>query len=202
MTLSELRTLFWKESEQTLGEFLAGRRLVDKLPLNIVDAGLISALFPGAPIIVSLRDPRDVCLSCFMQQFSLNEAMVHFTDIASTVELYAEVMSLRKALRNLLPATGYHEYHSEELVRNSEHVLRQIFSFAGVEWDDSVLRFHKSTPGRYINTPSYSSINQPLTSQTIGRWRCYQSNFSPYLSRLTRFVELLGYDNADSVSRT
>ena len=43
-------------------------RLVDKLPLNIVDLGLANLLFPSARVVVALRDPRDVVLSCFMQR--------------------------------------------------------------------------------------------------------------------------------------
>ena len=46
--------------------------VIDKLPLNIMNIGLINLVFPEAKIIVALRDPRDCCLSSFMQDFKLN----------------------------------------------------------------------------------------------------------------------------------
>ncbi|WP_424315559.1 sulfotransferase, partial [Haloferula sp.] len=39
------------------------------MALNSIEIGLIACLFPEARIIFALRDPRDVCLSCFQQTF-------------------------------------------------------------------------------------------------------------------------------------
>lgn len=68
--------------------------VMDKLPLNIIHIGLINRVFPESKIILALRHPADACISCFMQNFKLNEAMVHFLNLADTTNLYCMVMDL------------------------------------------------------------------------------------------------------------
>ena len=45
--------------------------VMDKFPLDMVNAPLIQAMFPGAPIIFAQRHPCDVVLSSFMQKFGI-----------------------------------------------------------------------------------------------------------------------------------
>ena len=56
-------------------------RLIDKMPLNIINVPLILKLFPQAKFILAVRHPHDVCLSCFMQNFRLNSHMVNFLSL-------------------------------------------------------------------------------------------------------------------------
>ena len=44
-------------------------RIVDKMPLNSLFAGLIHGAFPRARIIHCRRDPVDTCLSCYSKPF-------------------------------------------------------------------------------------------------------------------------------------
>ena len=62
------------KAEHEVGKSLEEKQLIDKLPLNICDIGFVYRLFPESKILVAIRDPRDVCLSCFMQDFRLNPA--------------------------------------------------------------------------------------------------------------------------------
>jgi tetratricopeptide (TPR) repeat protein len=45
------------------------KRVIDKLPANFENLGLIAAMFPHAKIIHCRRDPRDIALSCFTTKF-------------------------------------------------------------------------------------------------------------------------------------
>ena len=45
-------------------------RIVDKMPGNFMNLGLIEMLFPNARIIHCIRNPIDTCLSGFFQDFS------------------------------------------------------------------------------------------------------------------------------------
>ena len=65
-------------------EKIKNKILIDKLPLSIIDIGLILRLFPNAKFILSLRHPLDCILSCFMQTFNLNNAMANFVDLKTT----------------------------------------------------------------------------------------------------------------------
>ena len=76
-----LRRWYLDEVARHAGIEATNKRVVDKMPLNIVELGFIRRLFPSAPVIVALRDPRDVVLSCFMQNFRVNQAMAQFLSI-------------------------------------------------------------------------------------------------------------------------
>ena len=77
----------------------AGKTVVDKLPLNILGAPLIHRLFPEAKLIFAERHPCDVVLSCFMQNFDLNDAMANFLDLGDAARLYDLVARLLDAGR-------------------------------------------------------------------------------------------------------
>ena len=77
----KLRQVYWNSCSRRFGDDVFEKRYLDKLPLNIIELGLVEKIFPVSPVVVALRDPRDVCLSAFMQDFELNNAMVHFLSI-------------------------------------------------------------------------------------------------------------------------
>ncbi len=49
-----------------------GKVFIDKHPLNGLKLPLIARLFPEARILLALRDPRDVVLSCFRRRFRMS----------------------------------------------------------------------------------------------------------------------------------
>lgn len=187
------RELFWKTAEDVCGAEIETKILVDKMPLNIVDVGLIGRLLPNARIVVSLRDPRDVILSCFMQQFRRTPAMIGFSDLETTVTLYEKIMGfwMRAKDQTFLP---HLEYRYEDLVSHHEKIIRNILTFTGVPWSPDVLAYRERSIGRDISTPSYENVAEPLYTRATGRWRRYRSHLEPYLDRLQPYVEAFGYD--------
>ena len=169
-----------------------GKRVVDKLPLNVVELGLVRRLFPRAPVIVALRDPRDVVFSCFMQNFKINWAMGHCLTVEGTAKLYAAVMDLWLHYR-ADPGFGYLEYRYEDLVADAEGVVRRVIAYIGEPWDEAVLQYAKCAGERFVRTPSYADVSQPLYDRSIGRWRNYARDLAPVLPLLARFVEEFGY---------
>ena len=69
-------------------EKIENKILIDKLPLSIIDIGLILRIFPNAKFILSLRHPLDCILSCFMQPFLPNDAMSNFYNLKDACEFY------------------------------------------------------------------------------------------------------------------
>ena len=187
------RACFWDEVADQMGDTDGDKRFVDKLPLNIVRLGLVNKLFPEAKIIVSLRDPRDVCLSCFMQLFELNAAMVHFLKPETTAKLYAAVMDLWLHYRDAL-SVSWIEYRYEDLVDDMEGVTRKVFAFMDVEWDDCVLDYREFAPSQDIRTPSYRDVSSALYKRSIGRWTRYRDQLQPILPTLAPYVRAFGYE--------
>ncbi len=142
--------------------------------------------------MVALRDPRDACLSCFMQRFQLNDAMANFLDLAETARTYAAVMGLWLHYREALPL-AWHEYRYEDLVEDFEGELRRVLDFIGAGWHDDVARYREKTGRPAVTTPSYGQVTRPLYKSAIGRWRAYRDELAPVLPTLEPLVAAFGY---------
>ncbi len=188
-----LRAYYWERAKELVGSRVEGRRLVDKHPLNSVHAGLIRRLFPEAKIIFVLRDPRDTCLSCFMQSFKPNQAMINFFDIERTARVYVAVMDLWSHFRSVL-GLEYLELRYEDLVFDLESTARRLVEFIGLAWDPALLGFYDQAKEKQITTPSYQAVTSPIYTRSVGRWRNYREPLAPILPVLQPFVELFGYD--------
>lgn len=188
-----LRRLYWREVARHLGD-LGGRRLVDKMPLNTIDAGLIHRLFPQARILLALRHPCDVVLSGFMQAMQPNAAMTLFDSLVSTAQFYAQVMELWRHYRTVLPLT-YLEVRYEDLVADLPGQAQRILSFLGLPWDDAVLGYAEHAKTRSIATPSYHQVVQPIYRRSVDRWRNYAFAFAfaDVLPVLEPFIAAFGY---------
>ena len=189
--IATLRQVYFAEVAKHVPNPEAGI-IVDKMPLNTIDAGLIWRLFPAAKILLALRHPCDVVVSGFMQPFRPNPAMVHFATLEGTATLYAQVMALWQRYAELLPlsvlATRY-----EDLVANFAGETRRILGFLGLPWDDAVLSYREQAKTRAIATPSYHQVVQPLYTRSVARWRNYAEEMGPVLPLLQPFVESFGY---------
>jgi hypothetical protein len=95
--LQSIRERYWQRARGKV-QLAPGERLIDKNPLNILRLPVIRRLFPAAPILLAIRHPCDVLLSCFMQ---------HFGD--------ADFALLCRDLPNL--AGGYRRYSPSPLTR-------------------------------------------------------------------------------------
>lgn len=186
------RERYWRRVESFMQERPRGKVLVDKLPLNSVFMPLLARLFPGARFIFALRDPRDVVLSCFMQTFTLNEAMRHFLSLAETARYYAAVMGVAaRAEAGLGPRVLRIRY--EDVVADTEKTARRLLEFLELSWDPAVLSFHETARQRRINTPSYQQVVQPVYGSARERWRKYADELKPVLPVLEPFVKMFGY---------
>jgi len=189
--VNELRSLYFERAEDYLGGTPEGL-LIDKMPLNTIDAGLIHRLFPGARIILALRHPCDVVLSAFMQAFQPNEAMVQFTTLKSSAEFYADVMALWRCYTAVLPLKVT-TVRYEDLVADFDGETRRLLDFLGVGWDDAVAGYGERAKSRAIATPSYHQVVQPIYNRSVGRWHNYRAAFTDVLPTLQPFIDAWEY---------
>ena len=189
----QLRRLYWERVEQEFGPAALQGRFVDKLALNSISTGLIATLFPDASILFALRDPRDICLSCFMQAFTLSPGTVNLLSWDGIARQYAAVMDLWLTLRNLLPCPSL-ELRYEDTVGDFEATFRKVFDLLGVAWQPEVARFHEQVRGRYISTPSFAAVSQPLYTSAVARWRRYEKHFAPIAAQLQPYITAFGYE--------
>ncbi|MGO1121232.1 tetratricopeptide repeat-containing sulfotransferase family protein [Rhodovibrionaceae bacterium A322] len=176
-----------------------GTQLIDKLPLNNVQAGLIHRLFPDALFISARRHPCDCVLSTFIICFSPNDAMNNFYSIEESAHLYDEVMTLWGQYQKVLDLNVVtHRY--EDLIENLEGVVSPILTALGLEWDDAVTRYaeHARAKGA-INTPSFHSVIQPLYTTARYRWQRYAEEMEPARKILAPHIEAFGYGQTETI---
>ncbi|RDH86146.1 MAG: hypothetical protein DIZ80_01370 [endosymbiont of Galathealinum brachiosum] len=189
----ELRNEYFNKLKTACG-FEGGDHLfIDKLPLNIVDLGFINQLFPDAKIIMAYRDPRDVCLSCFMQAFQLNPAMIQFLTLKDTANFYAKTMELWLQYKEVLNIEIF-EYKYEDLVEDSESITKNMVSFLGEEWSSEMLEYYKEVATKHVATPSFADVKSPIYSRAVQRWKNYAEEIKQVESVLEPYIKSFGYD--------
>jgi hypothetical protein len=202
--LEELREQYFRLASQHTS-LQAGQRLLDKFPLNTIHLPLIQRLFPRAKLVLALRHPCDVVLSCFMQEFELNDAMVHFTSLSETTDLYHAVMSICENTRKRLDLQ-VQEVRYENLVEDLESTVRRLLDFLGLEWEPRVLDFVATAAEKpRIRTPSYDQVSQPIYREASLRWLRYRDHLSgivetlkPLCDRYAYSLELSAQDGAQA----
>jgi len=173
---------------------LGARRAVDKNPLNIVRLPLVATLFPQAQVLLALRHPCDVVLSCYMQNFRSPAFALTFESLASTARMYARVMAHYHGFADRL-GLPVHVIRYEDLVTDVPASARPLFAFLGLPWSDELITFTEraKTKGA-ISTPSYAQVIQPVTRRAVDRWLRYRSWFEgEVLDTLMPFITRFGY---------
>jgi tetratricopeptide (TPR) repeat protein len=187
-----LRRFYWERVSEEFTQAALQKRFVNKVALNSIETGLISCLFPEAKILFALRDPRDICLSCAMQSFTASPATVNLSSWQGIAKQYAAVMDLWLNLRQQI-APEYLELRYEDVVGDFETSFRRVFALLNVAWDPRVIQYHEKMAGRYVATPSFAAVSQPLYNSAVARWQGYAEYFQPILPVLAPYIEAFGY---------
>ena len=170
--------------------------LLDKMPLNTVDIGLILKLFPDAKFVVALRHPCDCVLSSYMQSFQMNDAMANFLDLDSAASFYRNVMALLDQYQQVFDLQGrVCTVRYEDLIHNFNGEAGRLLDFLGLDWDDAVTRYDEHAKARgTLATPSYQGVTQKIYSASKERWRHYAKWMEPVLPHFREAAERYGYD--------
>lgn len=194
--VADLRAGYFEDRDRLVT--LAGDVVfVDKMPLNIVHAGLIRRIFPEARFLLALRHPVDVCLSCFMQAFELNDWMAVFSSLEETARLYRAVFSLWRETRSALDL-AVHEVRYEDLTADLEVTAGAAVRFLGLDWDSRMAAFHEHARARKtLATPSFSQVTRPIYRDAVARWRRYGFATNAIATMLDQEIEAFGYGDRD-----
>jgi Flp pilus assembly protein TadD len=185
------RDAYWKRVAET--ETSPARPVfLDKMPLNAVFLPLIARLFPKAKILLALRDPRDVVLSCFRRRFAMNAGMFEFTALESTAAYYAAVMNLFELYRGRL-ALDITEARHESLVGDFDGEASRLCAFLGLEFNDAMRAFAARAHDQKIDTPSAAQVARGLSDAGVAQWRRYGPQLEPVFPVLAPFVARFGY---------
>jgi hypothetical protein len=191
--LAEARARYFHLTEAVLREPIGARTLLDKNPELTLLIPVIARVFPETKIVFALRDPRDVCLSCFMQALPMNSVSVSYLTLEQTCRKYAVVMRSWLTVRPLL-ANPWMETRYEDTVTGLEGEARRLLEFLGLPWEDKVLKFYEHARKKHVRSPTYEAVTKPVHSGAVGRWRHYEKFFEPHADVLEPLVREFGYD--------
>lgn len=173
-----IRMRYWEEVAHVvqLGD---DQRLVDKNPLNLLRLPMIRRIFPTAKIILALRHPCDVMLSCYMQNFRSPAFMVLCSSLQRLARSYANAMqSWIHHQRLLSPDVLVLRY--EETVTDFERQTARIAGFLGIDDAARLADFAGHAARKsYISTPSYAQVTEPVNTRAVARWHAYRAYFEP-----------------------
>ncbi|MDA0978476.1 MAG: sulfotransferase [Proteobacteria bacterium] len=155
-------------------------RIIDKHPLNFQFIGLIFALFSGARVIHTVRNPLDTCLSCFFQNFTKGQD--YSFDLKALAHFYNDYRRLMEHWVSIYPDRIL-TVRYEDVLEDQEAQTRRMLDFLGLDFEEACIDFHKTE--RKVSTASFLQVRQPLYKTSRQRWMNYRSE-------LKELAEIIG----------
>jgi tetratricopeptide (TPR) repeat protein len=169
--------------------------IVDKNPSATLLLPLWLRVFPELRVLIALRDPRDVVLSCYFQNIPLNAISSNFLTLQRTARHYADLMDIWLAVRQW-DGVSWLETRYEDVVADLEQEGARVTQFLGLPWHPDQARFHEKDPRKPIHCPTYQDVTRPVYSRSIGRWHAYERYLAPVLPMLDLYIRTFQYDRS------
>lgn len=170
--------------------------IVEKGPHFSQEIPLIKTLFPNAKLIVTIRHPLDVCLSCFQQSFTMTAYNSHLVVLKDIVKRYVSVFTLLERYENELGIEMLYVRY-EDLVLDIESEMKKVFNYIRITPNQTYSEFYKHANGKFITSASRGQTNQPLYTSSMYKWKNYYEQLAPYVDDLYYFIEKFGYLEPD-----
>ena len=166
--------------------------LLDKNPSPTAWLHLWLRLFPELKVVITLRDPRDVMVSCYFQNLRLNAINANFLSWERTARHYADLMDVWLRMREL-GGFDWIETRYEDLVANLESEGRRVTEFLGLTWDAQQAAFPETNRKKFVFSPTYNEVARPVYQGAVGRWRHYAEALAPLQERLAPYCQNFRY---------
>jgi hypothetical protein len=191
---AKARAMYWQRTEAVLDEPIGERMLLDKNPAMTLMLPVMNWLMPEVRMLVALRDPRDVILSCFMQRIpQLTSVSANWLALSDAADFYVHSMNAWLAVRKFT-RSPWLEFRYEDVVDDLEREAHKILDFLGLPWDERVLKFYEHAREKVVRSPTYKDVTQPVYKRAVGRWQNYAQHFEPILEKLHPFIKEFGYE--------
>jgi hypothetical protein len=184
-------------------------RYGDKTPGYIREMMRIQRVLPEARFVHIIRDGRDVSLSHMRMNWGPE-------NYAESAQLWVE--RITKARRQAPKVNHYMEVHFEDLVRDTEGVLRRVCEFVDLEFDPCMLDYHERAEERLAekardlprkNRPtqtaearmdSHRLAKEPPREDRLGLWRekMSEAEIAEYEEIAGPLLVELGYELSSS----
>ncbi|GAA0853088.1 tetratricopeptide repeat-containing sulfotransferase family protein [Aliiglaciecola litoralis] len=151
-----------------LSKHSSAKYVINKLPANVQNVGLIFALFANAKVIILNRSMKDVSLSVFKNYFAHNEP--YFCDLAQFAEFADYTEELTNHWRSQFSGQLI-DIHYEALVSSPQEQLIAVMDYLGTSMESQCLDQHRTAA--VVDTLSAIQVRKPISQSSVGRWRDY-----------------------------
>jgi hypothetical protein len=149
-------------------------------------------MFPESRVIIALRDPRDVVISCFFQKLKPSPTSANFLSLERAAKHYADLMDVWLRMREL-GGFDWIESRYEDVVADLEAEGRKVTEFCGLSWDTNQASHREVARGKVLFSPTFRDVAQPVHKRAVGRWQHYAEALAPLQDRLAPYCKALGY---------
>jgi len=137
-------------------------------------------------------------LSCFMQHFRTPDFALLCADLQTLALGYRRTFDFWYGQAELL-APHVLELRYESFTADFAAEVRRVLEFLELPWDNAVLRPQQNArEKRFISTPSYSQVIEPVHRKAVDRWRAYEAHLAPIQPALAPYLERWGYSGLGS----
>ena len=190
--LNVVRRLYTQALEQEGGLEASGKLLLEKNPSLTSALPMWLRVFPDLRVVIALRDPRDVVISCYFQNLPLNVANANFLSLERIAKHYAALMDVWLAVREW-EGLLWLETRYEDTIADLEKEGRRVTEFLGLSWDDAQRRFYEKSQKQRLYSPTYRDVTRPIYTRSVARWRPYEKHLAPILPMLEPYCRAFGY---------
>ncbi|MGC4017299.1 MAG: sulfotransferase [Luteolibacter sp.] len=169
------------------------RVLLDKNPSPTLSLNIWLRIFPELKVIIALRDPRDVVVSCFFMNIVLNSTNVNFLSLERTAKHYSDLMDVWLRMREL-GGFDWIESRYEDVVADMSTEGRRVTEFLGLAWHPDQEKFHEAARRKILNAPTYHDVTRQVYKTAVGRWQHYAAELEPLQEKLAPYCKAFGYD--------
>jgi tetratricopeptide (TPR) repeat protein len=191
--LNVIRRRYLQAFLTELGAYKEGQILLDKNPSPTVRLRMWLRVFPELRVIMALRDPRDVVISCYFQNIPINTVNANFLSLERAATHYANLMDVWLAVRQW-EGFSWIETRYEDTVANLHQEGRRVTEFLGLCWHEDQARFYEKSGQKRVYSPTYHDASQPVYKRSVARWNAYEKYLAPVLPALAPYCRALGYE--------
>ena len=164
------------------------KSFVDKNPPITAYLPAFLRAFPELRVLIALRDPRDVLVSCYFQTL----VQVSHLSFEKLAQHYACIMDVWLAVREW-EGLSWMETRYEDIVTDLQKEGTRVTNFLGLEWHENQASFHEKNRQKPVLSSNYNDVTQPVYRRSIGRWQAYEKYLAPALPALEPYCRTFGY---------
>jgi len=154
-------------------------RFTDKLPLNYLYLGLISAALPNAKIVLLNRNPMAACYAIYRMAFT---GIYPFSyDLEELANYYVAFTQLVEHWKSTIPLNVF-EVNYEDLVTDTRRTVERLLLYCELDWYERCLSPEDNKTAS--STASAVQVRRPIYSSSLEKWKNYKEQLSPLVEVL------------------